>query len=122
LAVCQCEITEIWSGRASEERTGKNTTGGPTVYCRACGFGTLKLKGRRAYTFGVCSQADQPRTESPVGKESGEWRSGYDKTEEHNIGSRQKENRGGAASEMGEGKGAAEEESRLATLDKKWIR
>jgi hypothetical protein len=52
-----------------------------------------------------------------VGK-SRECQSGYHKTQDHNIGSRQKENRGGTAGTLGKDKGAAEEESCLATLDK----
>jgi hypothetical protein len=48
-----------------------------------------------------------------MGKEGREWQCGYDKTQEHNIGSRQKENRGCCTCPLGEVQ-SGEEEGGLA--------
>jgi hypothetical protein len=48
-----------------------------------------------------------------MGKEGREWQCGYHKTQEHNIGSRQKENRGCCTCPLGEVQ-SREEEGGLA--------
>ena len=99
----------IWSRRAVEERTEKSKAGSPTLHRRTSGVGKRRLE-RATYIVYVGSKADQHRSEKAMGAGS-EWiearsgrsqNNGFHSCEANDLSSRQKENRGCAAGEMGE--------------------
>ena len=61
----------VWNSPASEKGTGKSGEGSPAVWGCARGSGKLTFK-RPEHSIGCGSKEDQPRTESAMGKESGE--------------------------------------------------